>query len=283
MTIRQVMNDVLALVSRQKEEAEALFYASCNRALDEIGRAFPKKATERIYHTPCVPVYGSFEEKAITPSTPLRISADGVYGFSFEAYGDGEVTVLVDGEAVASYSVEASDPLSLMLKVSELSEASMGEVTLSFRSERRLYLASVALYDCNCSAMTPYREYCRYGVSAFSRRFLSFDKGAMKEARGVGGRALYDTEDAVYIRRDADGIYEIPYLALPDFASADKLDEEIFLREDVHCLLVPLTAYYLAVEDENPAAELFLARYQAMRESVTSNGCQESVVDVYGW
>ncbi len=283
MTIRQVMNDVLALLSLTEEKVGALFYASLNRALDEIGHAFPKKAVQRLYHALPAPLYASYEEKIIMPSAPLRISGDGVYGFSLSAYGEGNITFLLDGEVIAEYAVSGASPLSLALKLSELSDKASGEVTLSFRSLKKLYLVSVALYDCDIERVIPYGEYYAYPVSAFDRRFLAFDGVATKRGQAINERTLRFGEDTVYIRSDADGVYDIPYLALPDTASSDNADDEIFLRADAMALVSLLTAYYLAVEDENSAASLFLARYEAIRNCLLSGRGEESVRDVYGW
>ena len=93
MTIRQVLNDVTALTSRSFDEAEALLYASLNRALDEVGRAFPRKATERLYHAPPAPLFALNDEKAITPDAPFYVNRDGTRSFFFEAYGEGKITV----------------------------------------------------------------------------------------------------------------------------------------------------------------------------------------------
>jgi len=179
--------------------------------------------------------------------------------------------------------VQSSSPLSLALKVSELSDKASGEVMLSFDTEKKLYLASASLFDCDFGSVIPCGEYYRYPVSSFDRRFLSFDGSATKRGRKIGERVLYVSEDAVHIRYDADGIYEIPYLALPDTATLDGMDEEIFLSENAAALLVLLTAYYLAVEDENPAASFFLTRYEALRERVAAGKGEEGVVNVYGW
>lgn len=282
MTIRQVLNDVTALTSRSFDEAEALLYASLNRALDEVGRAFPRKATERLYHAPPAPLFALNDEKAITPDAPFYVNRDGTRSFFFEAYGEGKITVTLYGMKLATYEVELSAPLTVFARVSELSDFDMGDVQITAESDARLYLSSVALFG--SAGATVYGEYCRYPVSAFRYRFLSFEGTVKKGSRAASEQNYYLGSDAVYLRYGADGAYDISYLALPDPAMPETLDGEILLFEDAASLLVPLTAYYMALEDENPAAEQYLARYEAMRSLTRrADGDGEGVTDIYGW
>ena len=183
---------------------------------------------------------------------------------------------------LATYEVELSAPLTVFARVSELSDFDMGDVQITAESDARLYLSSVALFG--SAGATVYGEYCRYPVSAFRYRFLSFEGTVKKGSRAASEQNYYLGSDAVYLRYGADGAYDISYLALPDPAMPETLDGEILLFEDAASLLVPLTAYYMALEDENPAAEQYLARYEAMRSLTRrADGDGEGVTDIYGW
>ena len=283
MTIRQVMKEVLALLSLKEESAAPLFFASLNRALDEICREFPKRAVERIYHAPLAPRYAFCEEKTVSSASPLRITAEGIYSFAFTAYGAGSVTVAIDGTPVAEYTVTEGTPLSVAEGLSALGDRDRGTVTVSFYSNKRLYLTSFALYDRPSETVTPYGAFSTYPVSAFAHRFLAFDGVATKNTRAVDEGTLAYGEDAVYLRFDARGVYDVPYLALADPASEDSLDRELVMRHDAIALVPLLTAHYLAIEDESPLSALLLSRYEAIRASLLAKRGEETVGDVYSW
>lgn len=283
MTIRKLMQEALALLSLDEETVRPLLYASLNRALDEVCREFPKRATERIYHALPKPRYAFSDERAVTPDAPLRISADGIYSFAFTAYGEGSVTVMLDGVTVATYTLKGSTPLSVAEKLSALSEKASGALSFVFRTAGRLYVTAFACYDRELETVIPYGEYYAYPVTAFKHRFLAFDGDAKRASRAVGKRTLCYGEDAVYLRFDDDGVYEIPYLALADAVDEDTLDCEPFMRDDAAALAVLLAAYYLAVEDEHPMASLLMARYAALRTTLLAGRGDETVGDIYGW
>ena len=283
MNTRQVMESVAALASIAYEGREGVFCAALNRALEEIGHAFPKKASETIYHTPPIPAYASDTVRTVTAASPLRIVADGVYAFSFWAYGDGVLTVSLDDEMISEYKIAGDEGCKVIEKVCEIASRKVsGRLQLTLKGTPRLYLRSVALYDSPYEAPSLYSKSCRYPTDAFSHRFLAFDGKIRKNGRVLSGGGYAFEEDALVLPQASHGIYEVFYDALPALISEKTLDEEIFLREDAKSLLVPLTAYYVMLEDENPAADAMLSRYEALKGEI-GRGKSESVGDVYGW
>lgn len=281
MRIREVLKDTLALLSLREEDSISVFCAAVNRALDEIGQRFFKKATERIHHAPLSAAYAFYDERTVSRSAPLRISAEGIYAFALTAYGDGALSVLHNGEVIGEYEIVHDEPLMLAAKLSELCEDICGDLTLSFSTEKELYLSSLALYDTACEEVPFFSEYTLYPASRFAHRFLAFASDVTRAGASVSKRLCYLADDGVCLRYDARGVYEVSYYALPDRVDEDSLDKEVFLCEKAEALVAPLTAYYLALEDENPAAEQFLLRYEALLSAALSKS--ECVLDRYGW
>lgn len=281
MTVKQVIEDSALLCSLDREGAKALLYAALNRALDEVGRAFPKAVEERIDHALPIPVYASSESVTVRGSSPLRIVCDGVASFCLQAYGAGRVKVTVDSVAAGEYQVTPDAPLTLAERVDSLSKSGKGgRVMLLFYGETALHLASVALYACGYTDPIPYREYYHYASADFSKRFLAFTGRVTKDGRAYEN-ARFD-DDGVALPFRASGRYFVAYYALPTLVSEDDAEADLDVRADAAVLVPLLTAYYAALEDENPAADAFLARYEAIRATL-GRAEGETVGDVYGW
>ena len=281
MTVKQVIEDSALLCSLDREEAKVLLYAALNRALDEVGRAFPKAVEERIDHALPIPVYASCESVTVRGSAPLRIVCDGVASFCLQAYGVGRVSVTVDGVAAGEYQVTPDAPLTLAERVDELSKSGKGgRVILLLSTETALHLASVALYAYGYTEPIPYREYYHYASADFSKRFLAFTGRVTKDGRAYEN-ARFD-DDGIALPFGEAGRYFVAYYALPTLADPEREEATLDVRADAAVLVPLLTAYYAALEDENPAADAFLARYEAIKASLgKSDG--ETVGDVYGW
>lgn len=285
MNIQQVINQAAALCSLDAAASRTVLYAALNRALDEIGTLFPNKTVETIPHFLPTPIYALPSAYAVSEGSPLRLDADGVRAFSLEACGEGELTALVDGKSVYDVAFSSESVTSLYLTVSELvSSKDMGRVTLLFRGKGTLSVLSAALFDTVSENECFYRGEKRYAVGDFSHRFLSFTgkitKNGVTLCQPCGDVALY--EDSLSIRYGAKGVYGVEYLSLPDAVSPDGEDREPTLTAKALPLLVLLTAYYAALEDENPTSGEFLARFEtALRYLNTPS--PDTVLDVYGW
>lgn len=285
MTIQHVINQAAALCSLDTEASKTVLYAALNRALDEIGTLFPNKTVETIPHFLPTPIYALPSAYTVSEGSPLRFDADGVRAFSLEACGEGEVTVLVDGKNVYETAFSSESVTALYHTVSELADAKdVGRVTLLFRGKGTLSVLSAALFDAIPEKACFHRPEKRYRVSDFSHRFLSFTGKVTKNGAAIpvkgGDVALY--EDSLAIRSAAKGVYGVEYMALPDAVSPDEEKGEITLSPKAFPLLLPLTAYYAALEDENPASGEFLARFETALRYLNA-ASSDTVLDVYGW
>lgn len=284
MNALQVMEEVVSLCSLGKLTSERVFYASLNRALGEIGQYAPKKTWETVYHALPMPFFALSNTVTVTPRSPYRVSADSIHAYSISAYGEGTVTVTVNGERVREVSLTKGGVISLAKTVKEDFSKESGEVTVSFGTKSKLFVTALALYGTPCEQSVVYSPYYRYPVSKFTHRFLSFTGDTMRYGRKFDNAdaTLRFSDDAVEIVFEKDGIYEVGYFALPDTVTHETREEELYVREDAKCLVPLLTAYYYALEDGNEMADAFLARYCDARSRIAREQ-NESVSDVYGW
>ncbi|MBQ7365005.1 MAG: hypothetical protein IJW46_05355 [Clostridia bacterium] len=284
MNALEVMESVTALVSLGSLTNERVFYASLNRALSEIGQLAPKRAWETIYHALPMPFVARSHTVKVTKQSPLVLSSDSIHAFSVTAYGEGALSVKIDGENAGEYRLENGTPLVLARTVKECVFRESGEVVLRFTSDTAMYVTAVALYGTPCERSVLYRAYHPYPTAKFAHRFLSFTGRLAKNDKPFDNTAgtVRFSDDALEIAFQQDGIYGVEYYALPQHIDAQNREEEFYAREDALVLVPLLTAYYYALEDGSEMADAFLARYRSAREGLVA-GKDDTVYDVYGW
>lgn len=106
------------------------------------------------------------------------------------------------------------------------------------------------------------------------------------ENGGGGAHKIRTVGNTVFLSGPNSGLYRVLYEKAPPYYDSAKKEASLGVRRKLYPLVVLLTAYYICVEDENPKADAFLARYRALSEEVVRQGRlfrEESVHNRYGW
>ncbi len=309
MKIQQVYNEVAALCTEGKIDSRRAFYASLNRALSEINRLDPLEKVCELRHYPPPLLFGFDTPRMVTPGEPLTFTFSRTAAFAFAVAGTGRVRAAVDDSLAetVSFPGEAAEgtgtlfcpkpagglerPVLYRRRTVSLSGKASARITLTFDTDGLLVLESGAFYGAareeDGDDVPLYaRETC-YDLAKIDGCFLSFTGKVLRNGKKweVPPEKL-SSSGRVTLPNDSPGLYTVCYYRSPGEASADRAQEELELRYELQHLAPILTAYYYCLEDDNPKAEAFLARYRSLsegleRRSRSSEG--EGVRDCRGW
>ncbi len=292
MNAIQIYQEVAALTSEGRMASDAVFYASLNRALAEVGRLDPIKAYRTVGHFPPPAVFRLTKPVTVTANSPLTVSADDVAAFALSAFGKGSLAVLCDGQLSEEMTFDEGGKADIRRSVKTLMGGSRAEVTLIFTSTEELDLVSLVLYGrmtaaCD-EAIPPDERYLCYDMKSADARFLYFTGEIVKDRQ-----ELLDARDEVrlengkvMIDRACRGVYEIGYARASGRVTEENKEDEVDVGNESEHLLPLLTAYYCCLEDGDARAEALFARYEDERRRyegrrVSSGG--SAVEDRYGW
>ena len=284
MKINRIYEETAALCREGRVEERAVFCAALNRALSEVGRLSPEKKRKKILHDLPEALFSLQTPRRVSSGEPLTVKCVNVSAVALSGFGEGAVTVLVDGIFCRTLTLTGEFDHRLLL--SSLCEKERGEVTLLFTSERTLALETLALYGCLFSRCEEVPMGNREILYPMGDDFLGFTGELFKDGRAIlEGAGLCLSDKGVFIDRSMKGIYEVGYYAAPQEISETMEEEELYLEKNCEHLLLLLTAYYLSLEDDDGRCEEYLARYREALAAYKKGLAREDerLIDRYGW
>lgn len=290
MNAIQVYQEVADLVSEGRLDSEGAFYASLNRALDEVGRIDPMKKTFTIRHFPLPAVFRLPKPCTVSATSPLTVTALSSAAFALSGCGTGKLSIFSGGRMREEAVFSENKPFLLCRSVKALCGKSRAELTFVFSSEENLVLESFAVYERapeEESEIPLDAEYTVYPVEKSVSDFLSFTGSISKDRFDMpdGNEVIFE-DDALLIDNTCRGLYEIGYTCLPERAAKENAGQPIAIKKELQHLIPLLTAYYVCMEDSDARANLFLARYkeELLRyQNERPFPAQSCVTDVWGW
>lgn len=317
MTIQELYDQTAQLGFETSLEDDSRFYQAAQRALLQVNRIRPAKSVVTINHSP-IPnaIAHPYTDIVRKDSADLCFSAYAAKAFYFEsdvAQSTGNVYIeyldestdkwILVKEFNASRVFPQSNPQRQFfayrgfIKTPANKWYTHNNIRLRFTGDFAYNVRNVALYQILDSAeeknIPSFGEYSRYNIAGFATDFSSLCYPPIQDGAeqfALGKDYAVEGKDTLLLPRSISGVYKVWYErkleAIDTSGTAEALNKELDLDEDLAALMPLLVAGYVWLDDEPAKASYYLDLYREQEARIIAAEKRLNPVtikNVYGW